>query len=364
MSFRETFLQARKALSARFVAGLATLSFVGAIIQHLQLTIGGDSLFYDAREVWQPLASEVFGGAALYATVWDNKPPLFQVLNLIVAATDAYVSVFLIAIAFANLATAVLIVVLCDREGYARVGRLAALLFLAMCLALPGYQINPRQFANVGILIALIATRPAVAGGAVAVAGLLTQFSVLAIPVVVWRRWRARTTVRSDERWLFRFIATGLAVVAVAYLAVGAVWGTDAMVAGFKDTFFPLSDYMEKKADESLWGDPSMWPQAMLIGLGPVFVPAALAIYGGVLSAASLVRRVLPPETAAPIRTDGHGRGGSHDYAFIRQMGALAVLLSFQSMIRVGSGIYFIAYAPFVAILAAFGALYLVDSSG
>ena len=361
MVVRDALDDLRRALSLRFLAALSILSFAGAAIQYLQLTIGRESVFYDARVIWRPLAQEVFGGAALYVDVWDNKPPLFHFLNLGIAATDAYIPVFLVAIGLANLTTAALIVVLCEREGYPRVGRLAAVLFLAMCLALPGYQINPRQFANVGVLVALITVRPALAGGAVAAAGLFSQFSVLAIPVICWRRWRSRDGLRRDARWYLVFVAAGLVTAAVAYLAVAVVWGSDAMAAAAENSLFALSGYAEKKAEHSLWTNPIGWTKGTVRQLDSFAVSVVIAAYGAWVSAAPLARRSLPSRT--PFRTDGDGRA-MRSRALFRHMTVLIALLSLQSMIRIGSGIYILAYAPFVAILAAFGALKIADAAG
>lgn len=95
-------------LPRRYIALLAVLCFGKAAVRYVQVGSPED-LFFDAREVWYPLSQAVLAGERLYVDVPDNKPPLFQFLNLGVAATDAYVPTFLFLLGLANLATAVLV---------------------------------------------------------------------------------------------------------------------------------------------------------------------------------------------------------------------------------------------------------------
>lgn len=343
-----------------FVAVLALLAAVGAGVRYVRKTVGSEFVVHDIETVWRPLAFAVFDGADLYADVWDNKPPLWEFLNLGIAALPGeYVPVSLVVMAVANTAAAVLIYILCiDETGVGeRVARLAPVVFLAVLPVIHGYQINPRQVANIALLGALIATDPVVVGIAVASAGLLTQFSVLVLPVVCWRRWRRHGPLREDLRWYATMAGAGLALAVAAYALVGLVWGFDALVAGVRSSLLPLSEYAARKADESLWNRPVWW--LMMIGRDAralsLFV--MLTVAGALASVAPPVRRSAGDD--ASVRADGASRDRGR--SLYRQLLALVALVAVQSLIRPSSGIYYVAYAPFMAIIAAFGALRIAD---
>lgn len=122
-----------------------------------------DTLYFD-RElaadvsgVWIPFANKVLAGGAPYLAHWDNKPPLFQFVNILAAATDHYVLFFYITMGLANGIAAVLLWRVCRQFGYDRIGLVAGFIFLAF-MAISSFRINPRQYANVLMLLALLTT--------------------------------------------------------------------------------------------------------------------------------------------------------------------------------------------------------------
>lgn len=237
---------------------LICFSYLQIIPRYVALRIGSAELPHNVVDVWLPFAHAVLQGGKPYLSQWDNKPPLFHFVNLLAAWTDHYVPVFLVLLATANAATALLVWVLCRRHGRSRAGFVAGVLFLAASPGLLGMTIDPRQFAAALALSAFVLSRAWKVGVVVAAAGLFSQYSVLLIPAVVWYQVRDRT---NTKEWLLYFCAAGLLTVAVSFLLVALVWGPDAAWTGFKYSFFALSGYTAKYTEMgfSAFGDPVRW---------------------------------------------------------------------------------------------------------
>lgn len=209
-----------------FGVGLLVLTVAQASVRYFRLLIGDTSLHPDAELVWRPLAQAVHSGSALYVEpAVDNKPPLFEFLNILVAATDAYTFTFLLAVALVNGLSACLLYHLFVRHRMWRTGAVAATVFVLVVPLVSGHAVNVRSFAVCAFLVALSTRRAAVVGIAMAVAVLFSQYLVFGIPVACWWALCGRPQPASNRRWLKRFFAALACVVAGAYGAVLAVWG-------------------------------------------------------------------------------------------------------------------------------------------
>lgn len=315
-----------------WAAVLLVTSAFGALYRYLRVSDG--KLSYDVRVVWRPAAQKVLDGAALYADVWDNKPPLWEFLNLLVELSGAYVPVFLLLIILANFVTAVLLWQFLSTAGYPRQGLFAAILFISSIAVMHGYQINPRQFANIAILIAVISPRAAISGLSIAAAGLLTQYSVLVIPVILWRRYQMSQTL--TDAWYPTFIVSGLGLGLISYALVAGLWGFEAMEAGVRYSFLTLSSHSSHHP--SAWDAPIQWGQGLLRNLRWLAALGPLALIGA-------------------IKALDVGGSRVHRHSIF-----LFLLLSPQFLVRTGN-VYFVAFLPFLSILAAHGADQILSST-
>jgi hypothetical protein len=321
--------------TALTLIGIALLQIVVPIVF---VVIDGRPLQGNARNVWFPMAETVFDGDDLYLDQWDNKPPLFQFLNLAVYSTGAYVPAFFLLLGAANGLTAVLIWRFCRYFEQSTVGLIAAIIFLGTLPIANGLQIDPRQFANVALFVALLTSRALIAGVAIAVAGLFTQFSVLAIPVVLLV---ARLRDRLTGRWFVTFGLAGVATVGLSFAAVSMVWGPTAAEAGFRYSFFSFSQYVGGYVERGigLLGSPIGWGfyQYDLVVTNVFWV--VLIIVGLTTLVNSTSRRRRNLVLVSVVAT---------------------VLLMLPRVIRSGN-VYLMLPLPFISILAAFGLVRLPE---
>lgn len=311
-----------------------------AVLRYRQIDSPRD-LFFDAREVWYPLARAVSSGASLYTAVPDNKPPLFQFLNLLVYATGEYVVVFTLLLALANVLTAVLVYRLCVTRDLGGVGLVASTLFLLVTPLGWAQKINPRQFAIVGVLAALLLPGAVAAGVAVAVAGLFTQYAALSIPVVLWLRFRENRLTRG---YVSRFGASGLVVVAAAFVAVGVIWTPSAAIDGVRQSVLASGQYVTSQPD-SPTAAPRLWIRKVL-GFTLVVLPVML--FAGV----GLLTELGHFDSLSPRRTD-----------LVVTCVALASIFSVQYVARAG-GVYMLLLLPFLSILAGLGIERMLRTGG
>lgn len=232
-----------------FLLGFSSLGMFMLIGQWGMISFGhtGQTQFFiDARGVWKPLGENVLrNGAPLYGiNQWDNKPPVWQFLNLAVTASGFYYLVFYSLVGLAHGIGAYLLFVWVRSYENRRIGLVSALLFLGSVPAVFAARINPRPFAEVLILIAVItSTRSGVVSGAtLAVATNLSQFSVLATPVVLWHGTRGES--RDNQiRYILKFGGAALAVGVLAFAPVAIVWGTDALVYAIQYSVLSIGSY-------------------------------------------------------------------------------------------------------------------------
>jgi hypothetical protein len=315
--------------AAVILIGIALLQVVVPVVF---VVIDGRPLQANTRNVWLPMAETVFNGGSLYLDQWDNKPPLFHFLNLIVYSTDAYVPTFFLLIGLANGVTAVLLWLFCQRFDQKTTGLIAAIIFLGTLPIVNGLQIDPRQFANVALFVALLTPGAVVSGVAIAVAGLFTQFAVLGIPVILTIAYlRDRLTIR----WLVTFGFAGVAVVGLSFGVVSLVWSPSAAEAGFRSSFLSLSQYVGGyvERDIGLFGNPIGWGFYQY----DLLVTNVFWVLLVVLGLTTLVDPV-----------------SRHRRQLVLISFIATVLLMLPRAIRSGN-VYLMLPLPFISILAAFG---------
>jgi hypothetical protein len=191
---------------------------------------------WDARHWWMPLSEAVFSGVPLYVgSAIDNKPPLFEFLNLIIAATGHYSLIFLVVIGVVNGIVAGLVGTWVKRNYNLIAGVLAGLLYMSVLPVIDGYQIGVRQFGIVGILYAMCASKPAKNGIGLAIGGLFTQYVTLAIPVFMYKMYNDGSV--ELRMHYIRFLSSGLATALFGYIIVGIIWGRRSVVNALMNTY-------------------------------------------------------------------------------------------------------------------------------
>lgn len=242
-----------------YLVGFLTFGFLPPIADYLHAMVGGYKMAGNARNVWQPFAEAVLSGGDIYVAHWDNKPPLFQFINIFSELTGHYRLVFTLLIGTANFLAAVIIFKLCQRHFSQKTGLVAGLFYLSGGLLFNLIQaINPRQFAVVLILLAFLFSTASARGVSIAAAGLVSQYSVFAIPALIYDDYRRdRLTVRR----FITFSIAGLGTVAGIFGIVALVWSPDAAVTGIQYSFFAFGEYTTGYSERGLtfWTNPDRW---------------------------------------------------------------------------------------------------------
>jgi hypothetical protein len=231
----------QKEMGERFFSiGLLVLLLFGisqGVYRYLLIRFGNHELSWDAQNWWIPVSEAVFSGTPLYVgAAMDNKPPLFQFLNLAVASTGYYNFVFLFLIGLTTGFVALLLAMWIQRIRDKTAGLLAGLLFLSCVPAAGGFIINVRTFGVAALLVALLLQGPIKKGVAIAVGGLFTQFIIFAIPVVVYHNF-CQNSNDFFKSWFLKFSSAGLSIVAISYAVVGLIWGVESLFAGIVQSF-------------------------------------------------------------------------------------------------------------------------------
>lgn len=273
----------------------------------------------------------------MYLCHWDNKPPLFHFLNVSFAATDSYLLMFFLTMGIANGIAAILIWRLCRRWDYDRVGLVSAFLFIAL-MAEMTWRVNPRNYAVVFLLLAVLASGPIRAGIYAATAGLFSQFAVFSIPAIIWFRIDFS---RSRYRWLVKFATAGLGTVLMSFGLVAILWGPDAALTGFQYSFLSSGDYVGRYADRglSLYGDPIAW----VYKLYRLLYDYLWLVFGGVVGAFA-------------VRFQGR------KMSKFESMVLLVTLLTALPLTIRTAAVYLVLLAPFLSILSILGLDYIFRS--
>lgn len=213
--------------------------------------------------VWQPFVKEVVAGGQLYIAHWDNKPPLFQFVNIFAELTGSYHLTFYVLLGIANGIGVLLLWRVTDRYTTYGVGLIAAFLWLSI-LPTVSTQIDPRQFALLFIFAALLVESPFLAGVSIATGGLFAQFTAFAIPgVLLVRLYDTRdfgTAGLTVKRVGIFMLGATLMTIGV-YLSVALLWSTEAAITAIEYTIFDAGSYVNQYNERglSLFGDPIAW---------------------------------------------------------------------------------------------------------
>jgi hypothetical protein len=313
--------------------------------RYLRIQLGSQTPHTDVRCCWRPLSEAVLAGTPLYVEpAVDNKPPLFELLNVAVAATGAYLLVFFLLVGTVNAAVGLLLWRICTQRDAPRVGLLAGGLFLVSVPLAGGEVINVRSFAIAGILLALSVRHPVARGAAVAAGGLFSQHAVFAVPALAYDRYRELDRPEG-VRWVGVFALSGLGVVAGAFTVVYAVWGWASLEGAVYWTFLVAEQYTTNPTVPSLVGDTSEWLRSLYrFGLRHllVLVPAGVGVWVTVTDDGAARTR---HSTAVPVVTAA----------------LLAVSMTIPLFIRAYRA-YWLYPLPFLALLAGVGIERLLGS--
>ncbi|GAA0247844.1 hypothetical protein ACFFQF_06475 [Haladaptatus pallidirubidus] len=249
--------------STFIVPAFPLLGIFETMNRYMRIHSGAQQPHVDVRCCWRPLAEAVLAGKPIYVRpAVDNKPPLFELLNVAVAATGQYLLVFFVLVGFANAAIAILLWRICAQRDASRVGLVAGLLFLTSVPAAGGTVVNVRSFAIAAILLSLSVNDPIARGASIAVAGLFSQHAVFAIPALAYDRLRELDR-DSGIRWLASFSFAGIGVVAVTFAFVYAVWGQASFHGAVYWSFGAAEKYTTNPVVPSLIGDTNRWMSAL-----------------------------------------------------------------------------------------------------
>ncbi len=333
-----SFERERLSSPALVVPGFLLLGILETLNRYFRILSGERQPHIDVRCCWRPLANAVLAGQPIYIRpVVDNKPPLFELLNVAIASTGQYLFVFFVLIGVANAACAVLLWRICADRGATRVGLMAGLLFLTSVPATGGTVINVRSFAIAGILLALWVEHPLARGALVAGAGLFSQHAVFAIPVLAYDRLRYLDR-DSGLRWVARFAGGGVAVVVASFALVDVIWGVQSLHGALYWSFGAAEKYTTNPVVPSVIGDTHRWMEALYRGIIKhlfLIVPATIVVR---LAATERGANRVIRSTSAPLVTATF----------------LALSMSVPLLVRAYRA-YWLYPLPFLALLASIG---------
>jgi hypothetical protein len=319
-----------------FVTLLFAAGLFGALRRLSRLAAGVTDLHPDVRLVWYDLAREVAAGTPLYTgAAVDNKPPLFELLNVGAYLTGEYVLVLLLVVGLANGVAAVLLWRTLAARGHPRVGALGALLFLLVLPLVDGVVVNVRSLAVAGLLFAFATRSPVARGVGVAGAVLCSQHAAFVLPVVAYDGY---VRAGRSRRWLARFVGSGGAVAALVYGAVLAVWGWPSLAGALHASVGRTAPYLLSYGP-SVFVSTGTWWRTILRTHLQIGVVLVLAVWG--------LGRVL----VALRRPAGAWREWGTPHLLV----ALLVTSSLPLVVR-PFVTYWVYPLPAIAVLAAFGA--------
>jgi hypothetical protein len=277
---------------SRFRADLLILVALGALIFFVRLHTYSEPLERDIT-TYAVIAHEMLGGRAIYADLWDHKPPAIHLTYAVAELIAGYgrPSIFLINVAGA-LAVLMISYFAGSAAGGGRTGGLIAAIIWAVAsgdVALQGNQPNTELFLNVclgmGFLFFLRTERRSLGVGRALVAGLIFALASLYKPVAiaqagalasVYVAWPPGNCSRMKALGHVAIIA---AVGATAWILVfGYFWA-----AGSGQAFVDAVVTYNRFYSQSGHASPSpIWPDSM-----------AIILPFGILTAAGLVLGVI-----------------------------------------------------------------------
>ena len=263
---------------AVFALLLTNVGLFTGVARLLRLEAGRATVHPDVRLVWRPLARSVARGAALYTPgVTDNKPPLFELVNVLAYLSESYLVVLTLAVGLVNGVAATCLWRACAVRGHPRVGGLGALLFLWTLPLVNGAAINVRSFTVAALLLALVSRRPLARGLPVGCALCISQHAVFAAPVVAYDGYRCAGRSRA---WVGRFLVGLLGVVIAAFGTVFAVWGLPSLLGAVHATVGAAGPYLLAYGP-SAWVSTATWTLATVRMHLRLWVVLAFSLWGG-----------------------------------------------------------------------------------
>lgn len=263
---------------AVFALLLTNAGLFAGVARLLGLSAGRSAVHPDVRLTWRPLARAVVEGTPLYTPgAMDNKPPLFELLNVLAYLSDEYLVVLTLAVGLANGVAATCLWRACAVRGHARVGGLGALVFLWTLPIVNGAAINVRSFAVASLLFALVSRHPLARGVGVGCALCVSQHAVFAAPAIAYDGYRLADR---SPAWVGRFLAGLAAVVCAVFGTVLAVWGPASLVGAVRATVGTAGPYLLAYGP-SAWISTATWTFATVRMHLRLWVLLAFALWGG-----------------------------------------------------------------------------------
>jgi hypothetical protein len=238
--YRKWFLHEETSKPAFWIqTAFSVAAFLWPLVRYLQIRGGNKDLLFDAGTVWQPLATHVLHGSRLYADIPDNKPPLFQFINIAAEWTGDYALVLLTLVGISNA-----VIVWLAGSHFHRTGRqTVAILATVSCflvLGPLGSIVNNKSLGTALLLSATALTSPLAIGVLIGAAIGIAQQVIIGVPAVVWYQARRGNWTWNDTMTT-AFIAS--VVVASQYLVVWAVWGWESLTVGLQQTVSVAGEY-------------------------------------------------------------------------------------------------------------------------
>ena len=263
--------------------GLFGVGVFESFVRFVRIQTGRTTPHPDVTTTWSPIAEKTLSGVPLYhASATDNKPPVFEYINLAVATTGNYLVVFLLLVGLVNGGIAYLLWRTHAERGRHTTGVVSGILFLLAVPLVSGHAINVRSFTLLGVLLALRSPWPTTSGLALAAAGLTSQYAIFALPGLVYDRLN-RVPPRRWVKWLFRFaLAVALGVSSV-YLSVYVFWGEASFVASLRWSVGSAERYLLEWTP-SLWNGTRTWARIHGRTVIRIGVLLALATIGSIVT--------------------------------------------------------------------------------
>lgn len=258
---------------------LFSIGLLEAIVRLLRIELGGVSPHSDVTTTWRPFAKETLSGTPLYlADVADNKPPLFEYLNLAISVTDNYLAVFLGVVGLVNGAIAYLLWRTHAERGQHTLGVAVGLVFLSAVPLVRGHAVNVRTFMLAGVLLAIRCRSAITSGVAIAAAGLVSQYAVFALPGIAFDRLRRLPRTRWSG-WSSQFAFVAGTTVSLCYLSVYLIWGEASLLASVRWSVNSAERYVFDWTP-SLWNGTTTWVRLHTQILGRLAVLLVLGAVG------------------------------------------------------------------------------------
>lgn len=251
----------------------------------------GQAFVRDAQ-VWVSVGEQVLQGQALYSEVADNKPPVWEGVAILASATPRPYLILILVVGVGSALVVILVSRLAKRFVSDQAAVVAAVLVGFGILEATNGFINNKTLTLACLLAGLLAQRDVISGISYALAALIAQQILFALPVAVWWEWHQDSNLRVLG-------ATTLSIPVVAYATVGLIWGTDALVAGLQQTILLAGDYATGTSQFETMGSPltdlPQYIQLVNMRLG-LFAP--LVALAGVGAARAFSSRPGTPATA------------------------------------------------------------------